>query len=348
MKITTTSSSLHRSKSFSGRCALEENCISQRHFWLWDSYFPQGALLTEPYSCNFMLTRQVLLTKVIHVLNQVQNRTAFIHYFYKAITNDSLACDLFRKNYEPFTSLLLTSGSFALWFIVIFLEGLVPQVHDQILLFVLSVCVWGLPSPSCVSDDPGKWRAEPLSASDLPECWAQHEKSRAEDTRGWVWTHVTSFPCQAKGSAAPWRNCRTRVSAGRCHQCQQNYTPRELKPFKSGRYLKDYFKKVSKGKITRNALNSLFPRSQENLNSRKGLFPLWVKTSWQRRWIPGRESRQILVLFCLNSIHAPRNCFISGLPAMELDQMHFLREPSRKCETMACLMLQQKLKPSSC
>lgn len=180
MKITTTSSSLHRSKSFSGRCALEENCISQRHFWLWDSYFPQGALLTEPYSCNFMLARQVLLTKVIHVLNQVQNRTAFIHYFYKAITNDSLACDLFRKNYEPFTSLLLTSGSFALWFIVIFLEGLVPQVHDQILLFVLSVCVWGLPSPSCVSDDPGKWSAEPLSDQHQTCLNAGHSLRKAE------------------------------------------------------------------------------------------------------------------------------------------------------------------------
>lgn len=162
MKITSTSSSLHRSKSFHGRCALEENCISRRHFWLQDSYFPQGALLPEPYSCNFMLTRQVLLTKVIHVLNQVQNKTAFIHYFYKAITNDSLACDLFRKNYEPFTSLLVTSGSFAFWFIVIFLEGLVPQVNDQILLFVLTERVWGLPLPSGVSDDPGKWSAQPL------------------------------------------------------------------------------------------------------------------------------------------------------------------------------------------
>lgn len=45
-----------------------------------------------------------------------------------------------------------------------------------------------------------------------------------------------SFPYQAKGNGACRRNCRTRVSAGRCHQCQQNYTPRELKPFKSGRY----------------------------------------------------------------------------------------------------------------
>lgn len=54
-----------------------------------------------------MLRRQVLLIKVTHVLNQVQNKTAFIHYFYKAIINDSLACDSFSKNYEPFTSLLV-------------------------------------------------------------------------------------------------------------------------------------------------------------------------------------------------------------------------------------------------
>ena len=123
--------SLHRSKYSCSRYALKENCTSQRHFWLWDSYFPQGAVLTEPYSCNFMLTRQVLLTKVIHVLNQVQNKTAFIHYFYKAIMNDSLACDLFSKNYEPFTSLLVTWESFAFWFIVVFLGGLVPYENDQ-------------------------------------------------------------------------------------------------------------------------------------------------------------------------------------------------------------------------
>lgn len=85
-----------------------------------------------------------------------------------------------------------------------------------------------------------------------------------------------SFPYQAKGNAAHRRNCRTRVSAGRCHQCQQNYTPRELKPFKSGRYFKDYFKKVWKGNVIQNTWYSLFPRSQENLNSRNGLFPLWV------------------------------------------------------------------------
>lgn len=132
-----------------------------------------------------------------------------------------------------------------------------------------------------------------------------------------------SFPYRAKGTATHRRNCRTRVSSGRCHQCQQNYTPRELKHFKSGRYFKDYFKKVSIGNITQNAWYSLLPRSQESLNSSNGLFPLWGKMSWQRCWIPGRESRQILVLFCLNSVHTPRNCFIFGLLAVELDQMEF-------------------------
>lgn len=157
-----------------------------------------------------------------------------------------------------------------------------------------------------------------------------------------------NFPYHAKGNTAYRRNCRTRVSIGSCHQCQQNYTPRETEPFKSGRYFKDYFKKVSKGNITHNTWYSLFPRSQENLNSRNGLFPLWRKMSWQSCWIPGRESRQILVLFCLNSNHAPRNCFISGLLAMELDQMEFLKTQRRKCETMACSTLCRKLRTPSC
>lgn len=61
----------------------------------------------------------------------------------------------------------------------------------------------------------------------------------------------------------------------------------------------------------------------------------------------GRETN-IGIIF-LNSIFVPRNCFISGLPAVKMtDQMEFLKEPSRKCKTMACLMLQQKLKPLSC
>lgn len=287
--------------------------------------FSTRCSLTKPYSCNFMLTRQVLLTKVIHVLNQVQNKTAFIHYFYKAIMNDSLACDSFHKNYEPFTSLLVTWERLSFWFIVIFLGGLAAQVNDQILVFVLIECLWALPSLCCVSDDSGNCSgsAPVRSASDLPECWAQPEKSITEDSHGRVWTHFMSFSYQAKGSAAHRRSCRSRASVGRCHQCQQNYTPRKLKPFKSGRYLKGYFKKASKGNITQNTWYSLFPRSQENLNSKNGLFPFRGKMTWQSSRIPVRESRQILVLLCLNSIHAPRNCFIYGLPAMELDKMLF-------------------------
>lgn len=117
--------------------------------------FSTRCSLTKPYSCNFMLTRQVLLTKVIHVLNQVQNKTAFIHYFYKAIMNDSLACDSFHKNYEPFTSLLVTWERLSFWFMVVFLGGLAAQVNDQILVFVLIECLWALPSLCCVSDDSG-------------------------------------------------------------------------------------------------------------------------------------------------------------------------------------------------
>lgn len=99
-----------------------------------------------------MLTRQVLLTKVIHVLNQVQNKTALIHYFYKAIMNDSLACDLFSKNYEPFTSLLVLWKSFDFWFVVVFSGGLVPRENDLILLLHTQY-FWELPSPSSVTDD---------------------------------------------------------------------------------------------------------------------------------------------------------------------------------------------------
>lgn len=172
MEITSTSSSLHRSKSFCSRCALKENCISQRHFLALGFMFSTRCSLTKPCSCNFMLTRQVLFTKVIHVLSQVQNKTAFIHYFYKAIMNDSLACDLFHKNYEPFTSLLVTWERLSFWYVVVFLGRLAARVND--LVFVLIECLWALPSLCCVSDDSGNrsGSAPVRSASDLPECRA--------------------------------------------------------------------------------------------------------------------------------------------------------------------------------
>lgn len=60
-----------------------------------------------------------------------------------------------------------------------------------------------------------------------------------------------SFPYQAKGNAAHRRNCRNRVSAGGCHQCQQNYTPRELKTFKAVDIFKAILRRFQRGTLFR-------------------------------------------------------------------------------------------------
>lgn len=60
-----------------------------------------------------------------------------------------------------------------------------------------------------------------------------------------------SFPYQAKGNAAHRRNCRNRVSASRCHQCQQNYTPRELKTFKVADIFKAILRRFQRGTLFR-------------------------------------------------------------------------------------------------
>lgn len=65
--------------------ALKVNCISQRHFWLWDSYFPQGAVLTEPYSHNFMLTRQFFWLKLYTCLIKSRIRQHLFTIFIKQL-----------------------------------------------------------------------------------------------------------------------------------------------------------------------------------------------------------------------------------------------------------------------
>lgn len=164
-----------------------------------------------------------------------------------------------------------------------------PWENDQILVF-FPYPVFLRTALSSGSDDPtNQSSSTPVRpASYLPLCRAQAEKGIAWEKHSkrhpWLVLDLlhAAFLIKQRAMQLAEKNCRTRVSSGRCHQCQQNYTPRECKPFKRGRYFKDYFKKVSKGNVTQNTWYSLFPRSQENLNSRNGLFPLWGKISWQR------------------------------------------------------------------
>lgn len=118
---------LHRSKSSCSRfsCFTRELHLPKTFFGCGIHFFNKVLFLLRLIPTP-LCSQDKFFWLVVHVLNQVQNKTAFIHYFYKAIMNDSLACDLFSKNYEPFASLLVTWESFAFWFIGVFLAGLVP------------------------------------------------------------------------------------------------------------------------------------------------------------------------------------------------------------------------------
>lgn len=90
-----------------------------------------------------------------------------------------------------------------------------------------------------------------------------------------------SFPYQAKGNAAHIRNCRNRVSAGGCHQCQQNYTPRELKTFKAV----DIFKAILRGfKGEHYSEHLILPFSKK---SGKSKFQKWVISSLRENELAG-------------------------------------------------------------
>lgn len=116
---------------------------------------------------------------------------------------------------------------------------------------------------------------QPLSDQHQLCLSAEHSLTKAQQNKlmAGLGPASCSFPYQAKSNAAHRRNCRNSF-CWRMPSMSAELHPQGTSNFQSSRYLQGYFEKVSKGNIIQNTWYSLFPRSQENLNSRSGLFPL--------------------------------------------------------------------------